>query len=263
MTGRRLSDGEVDRLLRDALADDLPAGLEGELRREARLAWRRAASPPRRARWHDWLGIHGTWTASRPRPPQPALVVAALAMLGAGAVMQAAPPPPAVVESFRGQEAAALTVRALGRARAMECAVEVADGGGHRTSYRVDWQAPGETHVRFDAGAGPAERVLRLQVARPSVLTPTAAGRDGASSDPVLEPVRAFLTPAALADRLAAGWRRAPGEAAPTDAEVFLVGPRTGPTGVTVAIDDVTHLPVRLHAADRDGRTQTAVCRWR
>ena len=258
MSARRLSDDEVDRLLRDALADDLPAGLEGELRREARLAWRRAASPPRRARWHDWLGIPATGKALL---PQPALVVAALAMLGAGAAMQAAPPPLAVVESFRGHEAAALTAQALERARAMECAVETADASGHRTTFRIDWRAPGETRVRFDAGAGPAERSLRLPGGRPSVLT--SAAERGAPLDPAVEPVRAYLSPAALGERLATEWQRATAEAATRGAETFFVGPRTGQTRLTVAIDDAMHLPVRLDAADRGGRTQAAVCRWR
>ncbi len=258
MTGRHLSDGEVDRLLRDALADDLPDGLEGELRREARLAWRRAASEPQRARWRDRLGVPA---AGKAVLPQPALVVAALAMLGAGVVMQAAPLPPAVVESFQGREAAALTARALGRARAMECVVEAADADGHRATFRIDWRAPGETRVRFDAEAGPAERSLRLPGARPSVLT--SAAERGVSLEPALEPVRAYLSPAALDERLAAEWRRATGEAAVQGAETFRVGPRTGPTGLTVAIDDATHLPVRLDAADRDGRPQLAVCRWR
>jgi hypothetical protein len=258
VTGRRLSDGEVDRLLRDALADDLPAGLEGELRRGTRLAWRRAASRPPRARWRDGLVLPAAW---KPVLPQPALLAAALAMLGLGTAMQAAPPPPAVVESFQGHEAAALTAQALGRARAMECVVEVADEGGHRTSYTVGWRAPGETRVRIDAGAKPVERSLRFPGARPSVLTSTA--ERGASLDPALEPVRAYLSPAALGERLAAEWRRATGEATAQGAETFLVGPRTGPTRLTVAIDGATHLPVRLDAADRDGRRQAAVCRWR
>ena len=260
MSGRRLPDDEVDRLLREALADDVPAELEGELRREARLAWRRAASEPRRPRWPGWLGFPAGW---KPVLPQPALVAAALAMLGAGAVMQAAPPPPVVVELFQGRQASALTARALGRARAMECAVVLDDGRGHRVSYRIDWRAPGETRVRSDGAAGAAEWTLHLPGAGPSVLTESAAEREGASVDPALELVRAYLSPAALGERLAASWLPTSGlESTTPGTRVFTVGPGPGPPGLTVAIDIATHLPLRLDATDRDGWTQAAVCRW-
>jgi hypothetical protein len=258
--GRRLPDDEVDRLLREALADDLPKELEEELRRGVRQAWRRAASEPRRARWQDWLGIPNVW---RPLLPQPALVAAALAMLGAGAVMQAAPPPPAVVESLQGRQASARVAQALGRATAMECAVEVADERGRRLSYRIDWRAPGETRVRFDGAAGPGERVLRLLGAGLSVLTRAAAAPADGPLDATLEPARGYLSPAAIGERLAAPWRPGPGGGRAMPAtETFFVGPRSGPSGLTVAIDTATHLPLRLDATDRDGRTQAAVCRW-
>jgi hypothetical protein len=256
VSGRRLADDEVDRLLREALADDLPPPVEGELRRDARLGWR-TASAVSRGRWRDGLRLPAAW---KPMLPQPALVAAALAMLGAGAVMQAAPPPPAVVESFRGHEALALTAQALARARAMECAVVLDDARGQRVSYRIDWQAPGETRVRFKTAA--AERVLRASGVRPSVLTGSAAALHGSPLDPALESVRDYLSPTALAERLAGGWRRVPGEPGAEGAEMFHVGPGTGPPGLTTVIDAATHLPVRLDAAARDGRTQAAVCRW-
>jgi hypothetical protein len=256
VSGRRPSDDEVDRLLREALADDLPPEVEGELRREARLGWRTAGAASR-ARWRDWLRVPAAWKLVL---PQPALVAAALAMLGAGAIMQAAPPPPAAVESFRGHEASVLTAQALRRARAMECTVVLDDARGQRVSYRIDWRTPGETRVRSQAAA--AERVLRAPAVRPSVLTGSAAALRGPSLDPALEPVRAYLSPAALAERLAGGWRRAPGEAGAEGAETFHVGLGAGRPGLTAVIDAATHLPVRLDAAARDGRTQAAVCRW-
>jgi hypothetical protein len=257
---RRLLDDELDRLLQDALADDLPPGLEGELRREARLAWRRSSAAPPRLRWRVWRGSPAAW---RPVLPQPALVAAALAMLGLGTVMQAAPPPAAEVASFQAHEAAALTAQALERARAMECAIEVADEGGHRARYSVDWRATGETRVRLEAGAGPEERLLRVPGARPTVLTRSAAERDGSSLDPALAPVRPYLSPAKLGERLATGWRHTRDETTPPGTETFLVGPRTGPAGLTVVIESATHLPIRLDGAEGRGRTEGAVCRWR
>jgi len=230
VSARRLSDDEVDRLLRQALADDLSEELQAELRREARMAWRRAASESRRSRWWDGLRVPVGW---RPILPQPALVTAALAMLAAGAVMQAAPAPPGVVGPLRSLQASALASRALARARAMECTIAIADGRGPVRSYRVDWTAPGAVRVRFDGAGGPVERVFSLPEAPSSVLMRTT----DAARDADLEPVRAYLSPRALGDRLAV-------------------------PGVAVTIDPATHLPVRLEGADRDGRREAVTCRW-
>jgi hypothetical protein len=260
MSERRLPDDEVDRLLRDALADDLPTDLEDELRREGRRAWHRAASEPRRAAWGSRLGVPAAW---RPLLPQPALVGAALVMLAAGAVMQAAPAPREVVESFRGRQAWAQVARALGRATAMECAVEALDEHGQRLTYRVVWRAPGETRVCLYGPVGSSERTLRLPDTGSSVLTRAVAASRAAPLDRALLPVQAYLSPSTLGERLDAPWRPAPrGGDAPHGTETFVVGPGSGPPGLTVGIDISTHLPLRLDATDRDGRTQAAVCRW-
>jgi len=255
-----LPDDEVDRLLRQALADDLPKPLEEELRREARQAWRRAAAGPRRTGWRDRLLLPPAW---RPLLPQPALVAAALAMLAAGAVMQAAPAPRGVVEAFAWRQASVLVARALGGARAMECAVEVADERGRLLSYRIAWEAPGTAHVRLDGAAGRVERTLRLPGAGPSVLTRAAVAPEGAPRDLALNPARAYFSPAALGERLAGPWRPVTGRSGGAPgADTFLVGPRPGAPELTVTIDAVTHLPLRLDTTDEAGRKQAAVCRW-
>ncbi len=232
MTRARLFDDDVDRVLREALADDLPGELAEDLRRDARRAWREAASAPPRARWRDGLGGLAAW---RPLVPQAALVAAALAMLAAGTVMQAAPAPRAVVASLDGRQAATRTLVALDRARAMQCAVEVEDDRGHARVYRIEWAAPGLVGVWFDGVAGAEERSLRIPAGGPSVLT--RASRPEEPLDPRLERVRAYLTPSALGARLA-------------DA------------GLAVVVDPATHLPLRLEGTDRAGRKQAAVCRW-
>jgi hypothetical protein len=232
VSGQLPPDDEIDGLLREALADDLPEGLEGELRHAARRAWHRASSQGRRARWRDWRGAPTAWW---PPLPQPALVAAALAMLAAGAVMQAAPAPRTVVAALEERQAASRTTGALERARAMRCTVEVEVDRGHTRDYRIEWDAPGRVRVRFDGAAGPAERSLRIVGAGPSVLM--RATRPAEPLDPELEPVQAYLTPSALGERLAA-------------------------PGLRVTIDGATDLPVRFEATGRDGRKQVAVCRW-
>jgi hypothetical protein len=156
-------------------------------------------------------------------------------MLAAGTVMQAAPASRAVVASLHGRQAAARTMVALDRARAMQCAVEVEDDRGHARVYRIEWAAPGLVHVLFDSAAGVEERSLRIQAGGPSVLT--RASRPEEPLDPRLERVRAYLTPSALGARLAA-------------------------VGLAVTIDPATDLPLRLEGTDGVGRKQAAVCRW-
>jgi hypothetical protein len=232
VTREQLSDHDVDRVLREALADDLPRELAEDLRRDARRAWREAASGPPRPRWRDWLGDPAAW---RPLVRQAALVAAALVLLAAGTVMQAAPASRTVVASLEGRQATARTIVALDRARAMRCAVEVEDDRGRARVYRIEWAAPGLVRVLFDGAAGVEERSLRIQAGGPSVLT--RASRLEEPLDPRLERVRAYLTPSALGARLAAA-------------------------GLAVTIDPATHLPLRLEGTDGAGRKQAAVCRW-
>jgi hypothetical protein len=241
---RRPSDDAVDRLLREAFPDDLPAELEETLRRDARLAWRRAAAAPPRPRWSAWL-------------PQPALVAAALAMLAVGAVMQAAPAPQGVVEALLGRQASAAAARALADAREMSCTVDLADARGSVLTYRIGWTAPGAVHVRLDRAGTTEVRTLRAPGPAPSVLTSTGTAPQVAPRDPELDPVRACLSPSALGERLSAPWRPAAG-----GGDTFLVA--AGPAGpeLTVRVDTATHLPLRLEGVDRDGRKRAAVCRW-
>ena len=254
MSERRLPDHEIDRLLREALRDDLPAGLEEALRRDAREAWRRAASAPRRPRWRGGLGLPMGWKALL---PQPALVAAALAMLAVGAVMQAAPAPQGVVEALLGRQASAAAARALADAREMSCTVDLADARGSVLTYRIDWTAPGAVRVRLDRAGTTEVRTLRAPAPAPSVLTSTGTAPELAPRDPELDPVRACLSPSALGERLSAPWRPAAG-----GGETFLVA--AGPAGpeLTVRVDTATHLPLRLEGTDRDGRKRAAVCRW-
>jgi hypothetical protein len=155
-------------------------------------------------------------------------------MLGAGAVMQAAPAPADAVASLRSLQTSALISRALARARAMECTVEIAEGRGSIRRFRVEWTAPGAVRARFDGAGGPVERALSLSDARSSVLT---GEREDGPRDAELEPVWAYLTPSAL-------------------------GPRLATPGLTVTIDAATHLPLRLEGTDQEGTRQTATCRW-
>jgi len=227
--GKDLRDDEVDRLLRAALPDDLPAAVERELRQDMRRAWRSAASAPPTPRWSEWLG-----RARRLALPQPALAATALVMLAAGAVMQAAPAPARVVASLESRQAAARTAAALSRARAMRCTVEVELSPGQARRYRVEWDVQRPTHVRYD---GEDVRVAQSRGAGSAATSLVAPAAAAAPLHPDVEAVRAYLTPAALTSSLDA-------------------------PGMAIAFDAATHLPLHLEGTGRDGRKQAADCRW-
>jgi hypothetical protein len=229
VSARRLPDDEVDRLLREAFPDDLPAPIEDVLRQDARRAWRRAAASPHPSRWRDWLG-----RAGRAALPQPALAAAALAMLAAGTAMQAAPAPAGVVAALEGRHAASRAAAAVAHAGRMRCTIDVASGPGRSRRYEVAWEAGGAARVRFDGEAGPVERTVRFREPNLRLATPA---QEEAPLDADVAPVRAFLTAEALAARLAA-------------------------PGVSATLDPKTHLPLRLEATGPDGRKQAAACRW-
>jgi hypothetical protein len=228
MSGGRLRDDQVDRLLREALPDDLPAALEEQLRLDLHRAWRRATATPPPARWWEW---RGAW---RRALPQPVLAATALAMLAAGAVMQAAPAPARVVAALEDRQAASRTAAALSRARAMQCTVDVELSPGRARRYRVEWEAGGPTRVRFDGEDVVVPRSRGVADAAPSLVAPATTVFP---LDAGVAPVRTYLTPATLAASL-------------------------GAPGKTTTFDPVTHLPLRLEATDREGRKQAADCRW-
>ena len=171
MSPERLPDDELDRLLREALPDELPRALEDELRSSTRAAWRRAkAASSRSGSWNLVLAR----VAWRTLLPQPALVAASVLMLAAGAAMQAAPVPREVVAALEGRRAWALTAMALQRAAEMDCTVAVVGADGQARRHRIVWTRDGVARVRLDDGDGAVEHVLRTAGAGASVLFPAA-----------------------------------------------------------------------------------------
>jgi len=211
MRGRKLRRDEVDRLLREALADEPAPG--DELRSAMRRAWAeaRAAGPPAKER-PEWLPV---------RLPQAALGIAAGLALILGLALHLSLPPRLVADSLSARSSSLLMADRLRQAVAMTCVLDTTDDLGRPRRYVVEWRAPDEARVRLEGPDG-GTWLRRVAPSRASLLgsapAPTALELD----DPHLEPVRLVLSP----DRIAG-----------------LLDGR-----VRVTVDWATGLPVRLEA---------------
>ncbi len=209
MTGRKLRPDEVDRLLREALANGPSPG--DELRSAMRRGWAeaRAAGPPAKER-PEWLPLG---------LPQAALGIAAGLALILGLALHLALPPRLVADSLSARSSSLLMADRLRRAVAMVCVLDTVDDAGRPRRYVVEWRAPDEARVRLEDPDG-GTWYRRVAPSGASLLGPESAPTE--PDDPRLEPVRLVLSP----DRVA--------------------GLLDGRQGVRVTVDQATGLPVRL-----------------
>ena len=210
MTGK-LRAGEVDRLLRETLADGPAPG--DELRSAMRQAWveARAAGLPADSR-PGWISAG---------LPQAALAVAAGLVLALGLALHLLLPPRLVADSLSAQSSALRTVDRLRRAVAMTCVLDTTDETGRPRRYIVEWRAPDEARVRLEGQDG-GTWLRRVAPSRASLLGPAPASTAQEPDDTRLAPVRLVLSP----DRIAG-----------------LLDGR-----VRVTVDPETGLPVRVEA---------------
>ncbi len=213
MTGQWLRPDQVDRLLRETLADEPAPG--DELRLAMRQAWvkARAAGPPADSR-PGWVPVDLR---------EAALGIAAGLVLVLGLALHLTLPPRLVAESLSARNSSLRMADRLRRAVAMVCVLDTTDDTGRPRHYIVEWRAPDEAHVRLEGPDG-GTWLRRVAPSRASVLGPAPAATAPEPDDPRLEPVRHLLSP----DRIAR----------------LLDGRR----GVQVTVDLPTGLPVRLEA---------------
>jgi len=240
---------DVDRLLREALADDLPPDVEGRLRTAMRSSWRPAGASVEEAPGARWArGENGSawgW-----RPLRPVLAAAAVLMLAVGWVVHLEADAGPRAESFLAQQISARVVAQLHRVSAMSCRLETRDAQGRAVRFAIDWQDTGEAEVRIE---GPrATRHRRVDVPREttSVLMLTRAPFAPEASrpdDPDLSPAAAHLSPERLASLLAGRWERIPdAPGAPPGVATFSVSTPERPLAVRVTVDTETFLPLSV-----------------
>ncbi len=193
MRGGRLGRDEVDRLLREALHDDLAPAEEGRLRTAMRETWRS-------------LGTHAVPATARPalrrgRAGSPggarvALAACAGLLLVLGIGLQLAAPPRLVAASLLVRNESLWAARQMRRAVAMSCRLVVREAGAPQV-YRIDWQAPGHLRVTAESARGSAEWAGTL-------------GEGSVPENPTVQAAGAFLSPSRVEALLAGRWRPLP-----------------------------------------------------
>jgi hypothetical protein len=261
MSDRKLSKDEVERLLRQALADDLAPEVEEPLRAGLRPAWRRAAKGEAAARQAARPGalafVRTGWALL---PPRAVLGTAALLMLAAGVVTHLANPPRVLAESLSLRQAASATAFQLARAAAMECSVETHDADGRALRYRIEWRASQHTRVRITDADGvhlvPVERRDAESILDLGSPRTAAHSTSRPTEDPGLWAVGDFLSPRRVRALLAGAWEAVSGPAQPGTADFR--SSTAGRPALRVTIDPRTHLPLRIEIPS----TLSARCEW-
>ena len=246
MRRRGVHKGDVDRLLREALVDDLPSDAEGRLRGALRPSWRTA----RAAASADRGPAQGRGAPLRWTPQRALLAAAALVALVVGGVVHLEAGAGPLAESLLEKQTAARVASQLERVSAMSCRLETQDARGRVQRFAIEWRDTGETRVRIE---GPefsqhrtlhlpreAASLLALAQARPPRERPRAGGPD-------LLPAETHLSPERLVSLLAGRWERVEGPADGRSSEAtFSVSTATWPDAVQVVIDTETDLPVSV-----------------
>jgi hypothetical protein len=259
MTPRKPRPNDVDRALRLTLPDDIPAGVEAELRLGIRQAWTRAAAEgeasvgalkaaPARVpdRSPDW-GLDAFASSWAPWP-RPALAAAAVLMIVAAGVASPGASP-AAVETIASTQTASGVLQRLREVTEMECVLETADAQGRSLRYVITWRSGGETAVRIEREGGTDVRRITVPAERTSLATlhhEGQKGEGGLPADPTLSAARSWLAPERLARSLAGAWNPIPGAA--SGEASFRVSSAGGAGPLRVTIDERTRLPVRVEA---------------
>lgn len=210
----KLNRSDLDRRLREALRLG-PSEQEHRLE-EVRAAWARA-----RAADLTRPGVVAPGEAPTAGRGRWVLAAAAVAVLALGVGLQLVVPPRVVADTLSRLQMPVRIEAAIRRAKAMSVRLELADAGGQLLRFRIAWRAPGDTVVRVEGPEGVTHRALKLPRADGGLLAPPPRGVE--DTDPLLRPVRDFLSPDRVAALLEGEERR-------------------------VTIDPRTDLPVRLEA---------------
>jgi hypothetical protein len=260
MNKTRTDESDIDTLLQQVLADDLSA--EAEIRMHRRLlSFRRSVEQ------YEGRSASGVLRAdSRPRPRgqwvpwrlrKEALAFSSAVMMVAGCMMHLGGYHGVLADSISRLKVMVAVSEQLSRATSMDCSIRTPVAGGGILHHRVRWAQPGKTRVDVEE-AGQTGKTLWI-VDGKAVIADYAAGSLSTVAsiaqlqDPLLPPALAFLSPAALAQRM--GEKHQLKQAVRQDGtgpNAFLFAGKDDREVIEIGIDERTYLPTSLRRFQPD-----------
>jgi hypothetical protein len=252
MNKSNIPEPDLDRLLRQALKDDLPPEAEARMNRQF-LGLKRTLGRPESLTDADEWPWHGLFRKE-------ILAVASAVMLILGTVMHLSGSQSALAHSIEQLKVIVTVTMSLNRAASMDCTVLKPEAGGENTSYHVLWRANGDARVDM-VSAGGAQTIWI------SDETLSFAGANGGSirsiplqtmvPGPVWQPAMEFRTPRQLAKCMEEQYGlMQTGDRSGGGSGEFLITGRDDGQAVEITVDAKTFLPKALKKFALDsGRT--------
>ena len=254
MNKMNIPEPNLDKLLKQALKDDLPPEVEARMNRRFLNLKAILDRPEQSAEPDGWLWMRGPL-------PREILAVASAVMLILGVVMQPSGSQSALAHSI-GQLKVIVTISmSLNRAAFMDCTIRKKPGaGGAQSSYHVRWRAPGDARMDMVSADG----AQTIWISNETISFADSDGRavrsipiETMTQGPVWRPALEFVTPTLLAKHMEEqyGLMQA-GERSGAGSDEFLIVGREDRQVVEITVDARSYLPkvLKKYALD-SGRT--------
>jgi hypothetical protein len=263
MTRDESAHPEIDRALKRAFADDLPADVEAEMAGQIDRFRERWAGRERKVALAPIRSLR--WTAALVKVTLAAVSVLFIVL---GLRLRASSPPFSLGSSLASLHWEALLSARITDIRSMECAVHLARPEGPPQEYVIQWISPTETRIRLITAGQETVRTFHHSTPQSSVLELMARPRPEESAAPAdldieLRPVESLLSSGHLRGLLEGKWRPAGTERKDgCDWKLFSVSKAADESISKITVDTCTSLPVRLERESGTGETMEAFFHW-
>jgi len=259
MNKSNIPDPDLDKLLKQALKDNIPPEVEARMNRQFLNLKRTLDRPESLAKADEWLWMGGPLQRK-------ILAVASTVMLILGVVMHLSGSQSALAHSIEQLKVNVTVSVNLNRAVFMDCTVLTPEAGGENTSFHVLWRANGDARVDMVSTAG-AQTIWILDE------TILLAGSDGSSirsmpfktiaSDPEWQPAMDFRTPVLLAKHMEEryGLMQTGARGGAGSGEFLVIG-QQDQQAVEITVDAKTYLPkvLKKYAPDSGRMNGDRIC---
>jgi hypothetical protein len=259
MNKAKIPESDLDRLLSQALKDDLAPEAEARMNNQFLRFKHALVNPKPQSRSDPWLWIN--------RPFRKEIFAAAsAAIMILGLVLQLAGSQNVFAHTIEQLKLIVTVSASLNRVVHLDCTISKPGPDGETTTYHLLWRANGD--ARLDMVSAGGEQTIWI-----SDETISFAGSDGGSihsmplktiaPGPVWEPAMEFRTPALLAKHMEERYGlMQSGEGVGAGSDEFLITGRDGGQAVEISVDARTYLPkvLKKFAANSSGTNGNRVC---